>query len=227
MIILPIGDINPRKTVPYVNYTIIGLNIIIFFLFSFRSDYQQLVLNYGLVPARLEITDFIASMFLHGSVWHLLGNMLYLWICGDNVEDRLGHFGYIVLYVGAGIAAGLVHSMMVSAMASEIPCIGASGAIAGVLGAYVIIFPKSKIKFFYLFWLYIFIRMGVFHLVSMWAIGFWFVQQLFLTYLASAYQMPSSIAYWAHIGGFIIGAISIGLLRLSGIVRGGISRWEA
>lgn len=218
---LPIGDINPRRTIPYVNYILIGLNVVIFFLFYFRIDYDRTVLSYGLVPARLEAFDFITSIFLHGSFFHLLGNMLYLWICGDNVEDRLGHLGYSVLYVGSGVAAGLAHTLMTSS--SMVPCIGASGAIAGVLGAYVVIFPKSRIKVFYMFWFYIFIRMGVFQLTSIWAIGFWFIQQLFLTWLANAYQMPSGIAYWAHIGGFVIGAICIGLLRLSGMVRGGVS----
>lgn len=237
MLIIPIGDINPRKTTPYVNYSLIGLNILAFLLFAFRSDYPAIVETYGLVPAHLQPFDFITAMFLHGSLWHLLGNMLYLWICGDNVEDRLGHFGYLALYLGAGIMAGLAHSVMVQHTAmsispfsyttdmiseAEIPCIGASGAIAGILGAYLVIFPKNKIKFFYLIWLFVFIFPGVFYLASFWAIGFWFIQQLLLTYIENVYKMPSGIAYWAHIGGFLIGLICAGVLIMTGLVQPGV-----
>jgi len=221
MIILPIGDINPRTRVPFVNYTLLALNIGIFFILYFGQDYERVVRQFGLVPLHPQPITFITSLFLHGGILHLLGNMLFLWICGDNVEDRLGHFGFLLLYLASGIIAHLTHIKMTTS--PEIPCIGASGAISGVLGAYVVLFPTSKIKFWYFFWLLFIPRAGTFTLASVWALGFWFIEQLLLGYLTSSYQSVG-VAYWAHIGGFVFGLMIVGILRFTGLVRGGIKR---
>lgn len=221
MIIIPIGDINPRTRVPFVNYTILVLNIGIFFMLYFSSDYGETVQQFGLIPLHPQPVTFITSLFLHGGVLHLLGNMLFLWICGDNVEDRLGHIGYLLLYLAAGIIAAFTHIKMTNM--PEIPCIGASGAISGVLGAYVVLFPTSKIKFWYLFWFYLIFRSGTFTLTSVWALGFWFGEQLLLGYLTLS-NNAVGVAYWAHIGGFGFGLIMVGLLRLTGLTRGGHAR---
>lgn len=170
------------------------------------------------MPLHPQTITFITSLFLHGGLLHLFGNMLFLWICGDNVEDRLGHLGFLLLYLASGIIASLTHIQM-TAM-PEVPSIGASGAISGILGAYVVLFPRSKIRFWYLFWFYLFFRMGTFTLASVWAIGFWFIEQLLLGYLTLS-SHAVGVAYWAHIGGFVFGLIIVGLLRLSGLVHGG------
>lgn len=218
MLILPIGDINPRERTPIVNYAVIIANITVFILFNFRPDYEELVLSYGLIPARRDVLTFFTSMFLHGGLIHLAGNMLFLWICGDNVEDRLGHLGYLLMYVASGIGAAMAHIYMTTT--PEIPTIGASGAISGVMGAYVVLFPFSKIKFWYLFWFYIIIRSGTFMVASIWALGFWFAEQFLFGYLGLLNpQLEGGVAYWAHIGGFVF-AIAVTLfLRVFGIVR--------
>lgn len=190
-------------------------------MFYFSPDYEKIVQHFGLIPLHAQPLTFVTSIFLHGSIFHLLGNMLFLWICGDNVEDRLGHFGFLLFYLAAGIIASLTHIKMTTM--PGIPCIGASGAISGVLGAYVVLFPKSKIKFWYLFWFYLIFRTGTFTLASVWALGFWFIEQLLLGYLNLSVQ-SGGVAYWAHIGGFISGLLIVGLLRFSGVVRGGPSR---
>lgn len=217
MIILPIGDVNSREKFPYVTYLLIVTNCVIFFIWGFGNDYEKIVLNYGLIPEQTQPFTFITSIFLHGSILHLFGNMLYLWICGDNVEDKLGHFSYLALYLFSGITAGLFHWQL--NLGSDIPTIGASGAIAGVLGAYLILFPKSRIKFWYFFWIFIFIRTGVFYLATIWALGFWFIEQLLLVYFESANKLPSGVAYWAHIGGFTFGVLIALFLRFTGLVQ--------
>ncbi|MEK7449189.1 MAG: rhomboid family intramembrane serine protease [Planctomycetota bacterium] len=224
MLILPIGDINPRRTVPYVNYLLIAVNTAVFILLGFQENYDLIVSRYGLTPAQIKPLTFITSMFLHGSIFHLVGNMLFLWICGDNVEDRLGHLGFLLLYLTAGLVAGGAHILMISPAEKMIPCIGASGAISGIMGAYLVLFPGSRIKFWYFFFFYFFIRTGTFMLTSFWAIGFWFAEQLLLTFISSAYQMPSGVAYWAHIGGFVFAFIIVLLIRSTGIVQGGLRK---
>ncbi|MBI5367447.1 MAG: rhomboid family intramembrane serine protease [Planctomycetes bacterium] len=215
MLVLPIGDVNPREREPIVNYALIAVNVAAFLLFGLRPDYQQFVLEHGLIPRRPEAMDYLTSMFLHADIFHLGGNMLFLWICGDNVEDRLGSVGYLVFYLAAGLVADQAHiwSTDLHTRASLIPTIGASGAISGVLGAYLVLFPHSQIKIFYFFWIY---GAGVSYVRSLWAIGFWFVEQL----LYGAMAGGSNVAYWAHIGGFVEGAaVAVALIGLGAIEK--------
>jgi membrane associated rhomboid family serine protease len=149
-------------------------------------------------------------MFLHGGWAHLIGNMLYLWIFGDNVEDRLGHVKYVVFYLGCGWVATLVHGL--SNPGSAIPSIGASGAIAGVLGAYLVLFPKARVVT--LIPLGFFIRLT--QLPALAVLGFWFVLQLFsgTASLGAKSAQTTGVAWWAHIGGFVAGLVVGGVVRM-------------
>ncbi len=219
----PIADENPSKTTPYVNYSIIAINIIVF-LFEISIPIESLKLfiyNYGIVPARYlspslvsgfnfvsnPITPFISSMFLHGGWLHIIFNMWALYIFGDNVEDRLGHSGYLLFYFGSGLIAGIIHSIF--NFSSIEPSIGASGAIAGVMAAYVLMFPTAKIRTLFII---IFIPLIV-PIPALIFVGLWFFSQLFTGTLSLFSGASGGIAWWAHIGGFIGG---IGLLSLFG-----------
>ncbi len=222
--LLPIGDINPRERTPYLNYLLLALNIAIFLALGFSADYEQIVDRYGMVPARTTFLTLITSMFLHGDIWHLFGNMLFLWICGDNVEDRYGHIGYLLIYFGCGITAGLAHAHMAMDEMCHIPTIGASGAITGILGAYVVLFPGSRIKFIFFFWIFAFIKVFRFTMASFWAIGFWFAKETLLAAVVPSEGEMGGIAYWAHVGGCTVGIVVTLFLRGTGIVRGGHQR---
>jgi membrane associated rhomboid family serine protease len=225
MIILPIGDINPRERFPVVNYALIVANLAAFALLATRADYGRIVEEYGLVPAAAAAWrspgTFLTSMFLHGGIAHLLGNLLFLWIAGDNVEDRFGHAGYLVFYLAAGVAAGLAHVYMTPPGQAGIPCIGASGAISGVLGAYTALFPRGRIKVLVTFW---FLWTRVLPVPAWIFLGFWFGEQFLLDHLSrqAGLESAAGVAYWAHIGGFATGLAVAILLRLPGIVRGGV-----
>ncbi len=210
---IPIRDTTPTQNAPIVNSTIIGFNIVIFVLqIAQGPGLNQLNYIYGLVPARYtvpqitayftsgqQLLSFFSFMFLHGNFWHLLGNMWSLYIFGDNVEDHLGHLRYIVFYLLCGLASGVSHLLL--NMNSNLPTIGASGAIAGVMGAYFILHPFSKIltliPILFIPW---FIEIPAFFYL-----GFWFILQFINA--AGAQADVSGIAWWAHIGGFIFGII--------------------
>src|SRR6185295_1640987 len=140
---IPIGDENPTERKPYVNYALLAINIAVFLLTLGADDERQLI-RWTLVPADVHWHALFTSMFLHGGLLHLLGNMVFLYIFGDNVEDKFGHIGYIVFYLVCGLAAAAAH--IATNPASELPTVGASGAISGVMGAYAVFFPKQRIK---------------------------------------------------------------------------------
>lgn len=213
---IPIRGTIRSKNYPVVNTAIIILNVVLFIIeLSQGEGLNRFIYTYGLVPARYTIPSisthftfgqqffsFISFMFIHGGFFHLLGNMWSLYIFGNNVEDKLGPFRYILFYLMCGFASGISH--LVINWHSQIPTIGASGAIAGVMGAYMILYPKSKILTLIPFFLF-------FPLVEIPAVFFlaiWFIFQ-FLSAASTAGQ--SSIAWWAHIGGFIFGIIFLRL----------------
>ncbi len=204
MLILPIGDENPRERTPYVNYVILTLNVIVFLLYCFPSPSETLLVSRAMIPDQVSLGDpstwgtMFTSMFLHADIFHLLGNLLFLWICGDNVEDKLGHIPYAIFYLVCGLAAALLH--VVSDPTSGIPTIGASGAISGALAAYVVFFPTHRIKM--LFWIFIFVQ--VFYIPAWAWIGFWFLEQIIMASWTSN-KIGGGVAYLAHIGGFIAG----------------------
>lgn len=213
---VPYGDINPKTKTPYVNYTLIGINVFVyFFITAPLGPRGQLLHNYqyGFVPSDPQPYSYVTAMFLHADVMHLLGNMLYLWITGDNVEDSMGHVLFFFFFLASGVAAIIVHGQSVTGEAMNIPCIGASGAVSGVLGAYVVLFPNSRIKFFYwwfLFW-------GTVAIPALYAIGGWFLIQLL--FAGQTGSEGAGVAYWAHIGGFIFGAGLAYVLSKMGICR--------
>ncbi len=217
---IPIRDTIPSKTYPVVNYVIIGINVVVFlFEKSLGANLDRFVYIYGLVPARYsipqissyfttgqQILSWFSFMFLHGGYLHLLGNMWFLYIFGDNVEDRLGPFRYLAFYLLCGITSGLSHLLF--NFHSNMPTIGASGAIAGVMGAYLILHPHSKIltliPIIFIPW---FIEIPAFFFL-----GFWFVLQ-FLSATGSHGNL-GGIAWWAHIGGFVFGIVFLKIFLL-------------
>ncbi len=213
---IPLRDSTKSQTFPIVNLTIIVLNILIYFMEVSFEPYQlnQIYYAFGLVPAEVMNTiftgtsltpvlvSFVTAMFIHGGWLHVIGNMLFLWVFGDNVEDRLGHLKYLLFYLVAGAAGSLAH--IISNPFSTVPIVGASGAVAGVLGAYIIAFPRSRV----LALVPIFIIFTLMEIPAVVFIALWFVLQLFNGVLSLGGN-AQTVAYWAHVGGFIMGAILI------------------
>jgi membrane associated rhomboid family serine protease len=206
---LPIGDDNSsRKTQPVVTYILIALNVLFFLVELIGGD--AFIQTWAFVPSRFlanpagDFLTIFTSMFMHGGWLHIGGNMLYLWIFGDNVEDRFGHLRYLVFYLLCGIAA--TFAQLAFSLGSSIPNLGASGAIAGVLGAYILLFPQRSVK--------VMVGSGVTQMPALIVIGLWFVLQLFsgIGSIASSAD-TGGVAYMAHIGGFIAGVVLALLLR--------------
>ena len=219
---VPLYDDNPAGCASVVNYVLIGLCIGAF-LWELGQNEHQITFGLGMIPAVLFGSAHLAphlrvvppwatlltSMFLHGGWFHLIGNMLFLWIFGNNVEDALGHFRYLFLYLASGIVAALAQAA--SGPASHVPMIGASGAIAGVLGAYLLLFPRANIHVFV--WIVIFFR--IINVPASILLGLWFAMQL-VSGLERGHGTPG-VAFWAHIGGFITGMILVTALRPRGV----------
>jgi membrane associated rhomboid family serine protease len=211
---LPIGDENAGTTIkPYVNWTIIGLCILVFLyeLILPPGQLDQFFFKYGAIPAQVsqfkDLYTVLTSMFLHGGWSHLLGNMLFLWIFGDNIEDAMGHASYLLFYLICGFAAAALQIALNPT--STIPLIGASGAISGVMGAYIVLFPKGKIRaIVFLGWF------GQVLLVPAWVmIGLWFLLQLVSGFSTLGGSDTGGVAFWAHVGGFITGALLVFVFR--------------
>ena len=206
---IPLRDTIPSRTFPAVNLLLIAANSVCF-LYELSLDQQlnEFIYRFGLIPAAFDSTLYlrplVTSMFLHSGWLHLLGNMLFLYIFGDNVEDRLGHVRYLLFYVLSGMAAALTQALTMAS--STVPMIGASGAIAGVSGAYFLFYPTARVVtlvpiFFF------------FQIVEIPAVVFlllWFLIQLFYGFatISIAGRMVGGVAWWAHIGGFIFGMIA-------------------
>lgn len=236
---VPLRDDNPTQTVPYVTYTLIAINVLVFgYELSLGPALDPFFRTWAVVPRELtasfsgqlppqpfpEWITLITSQFLHGGFLHIAGNMLFLWIFGNNVEDRLGHVKYLIFYLACGALAAL--SQWFFSAYSTVPSLGASGAIAGVMGAYILKFPKAAVLTL--------IPLGFFittaRIPAIFFLGFWFVQQAF--YGAASLNAPSSIgmegggvAYWAHAGGFVFGAILGPLLGLFSDSRADTNRY--
>ena len=208
---IPLRDVIPSRTTPYVTILVIGLNALVFLYEVSLGPREQMALvrAFGVIPATFEPATLVTSMFLHGGWLHFLGNMLYLWIFGDNVEDRIGHGRYVVFYVMCGIAAALAQTMM--SPASQVPMVGASGAIAGVMGAYFVMFPRSRV----LTLLPLIIVWEVIELPAIFFLGFWFLMQLLsgVGALSATTEGAGGVAFWAHVTGFGAGAGTIILFK--------------
>ncbi len=220
---IPIRDRNPSSTFPYITIGIIVINVSIFlYELSLGAEFDPFLNQYGIVPVNatryyqasdLTFIDtffpFISSTFLHAGFIHLIGNMWFLWIFGDNIEDKLGHFKYFVFYILSGIIASSVHVFFNSQ--SDIPCIGASGAIAAVLGAYMVTFPRARI----LTIIPIFFFLQIIELPAMVVLGFWFLIQFFSGAVSiTGSTSGSDVAWWAHIGGFVSGIILFYIMHI-------------
>lgn len=220
---IPIRDDQPRYSTPYVNYFLIALNVLVFFYeLSVRTQNPHalnvLIYEFGIVPRHftyglasphLQLGAFLTiltSMFLHGGWLHIIGNMWVLWIFGDNIEDQVGHFAYLLFYLLCGFAAGITHILLNAG--SSVPTVGASGAIAGIMGAYFLLYPRAKvltlvplIVFFTFWWLPAWI-----------VLGYWFLLQFLsgaATQVAVTARNSGGVAFWAHVGGFVAGIILI------------------
>ncbi|NQT82664.1 rhomboid family intramembrane serine protease [bacterium] len=204
MIILPIGVERTASRNPVVTYYLIGINFVVFiYTFLLSGDPEWVIWQYGLVPSRLSFVTFFTSMFLHGGLGHILGNMLILYLYGGVMEDRLGRLRYALLFFVGGLAADALHIAVVDPhLESGIPSIGASGAISAVTGAFLLSFPRVKIRFFYFYWILI-PRTGNFRVAAWLVLGFWFLKQAFFG--AATVSVGSGIAFFAHIGGFVFG----------------------
>ncbi|HET7207503.1 MAG TPA: rhomboid family intramembrane serine protease [Terriglobales bacterium] len=222
---IPLRDDTPRFSTPVVTYFLIILNVLAFLYelaVGAQSQYglNSLIVQFGIVPRHevavltgasplgpgAAIVPIFTSMFLHGSWLHIIGNMWVLWIFGDNIEDYLGHFKYLLFYLVSGLAAGLLH--IAFNLSSRVPSVGASGAIAGVMGAYFVLYPRARvltlvplIVFFTFWWLPAWI-----------VLGYWFVVQFLsgaATAIAATNQTTGGVAFWAHVGGFVAGILMI------------------
>ncbi|HEX3033532.1 MAG TPA: rhomboid family intramembrane serine protease [Thermodesulfobacteriota bacterium] len=208
---IPLRDTIRSRGFPFVNVTLIIVNVLIFFYeFSLGNDLNRFIYEYGLVPASLHPSrdiglfertyPFFTSMFLHGGWLHLIGNMLYLYIFGDNVEDRMGHFKYLIFYLLAGLGGAI--AQVIFSINSTIPMVGASGAISGILGAYILFFPRSRI----LTLVPIFFFIQIIEIPAVVFLFFWFLMQLFYGVASLAVtQTTGGVAFMAHVGGFIAG----------------------
>jgi membrane associated rhomboid family serine protease len=221
--VLPLSDHNPTRRAPVVNILLIGLNVAVFLWeVGLGYDLEPVLAHTAFVPALFwsspgllsSASRALFSMFLHGGWLHLGGNMLYLWVFGDNIEDRLGHFRYLLFYLACGLAATFAHAL--ANPASQMPSIGASGAIAGVLGAYMLLFPRVRVRTLIPIFIFITIR----DIPAIFVLGFWFVLQLFAGVASVGIPQggeTGGVAYFAHIGGFVAGMILI-------VVMGGFRR---
>ena len=212
---IPIRDALRSKNFPAVNILLIGLNVVAFLWeLAQGPDLKEVFYFYGIVPIRYSNPEisvhftafeqslpFLTSLFLHGGFLHIIMNMWFLYIFGDNIEDRLGHIRYLVFYLFCGVAAGLVH--LLTNWNSNVPTIGASGAISGVMGAYLLLYPRSKIlTLIFIFFFIQFIEIPAFIFL-----GIWFLLQLLSAGISRA--NAEGVAFWAHIGGFVAGLISV------------------
>ncbi|PJB99682.1 MAG: rhomboid family intramembrane serine protease [Candidatus Nealsonbacteria bacterium CG_4_9_14_0_8_um_filter_35_12] len=197
----------PSRKLPYITIFLILLNVFIFIFTYLSPNFEEMVFEYGAVPKRIlegeGVLTLISSMFLHGGFLHLISNMWFLWLFGDNVEQNLGKIKFLIFYLLCGILAGLFHIFLVSVEESMLPVIGASGAISGVLGGYLILYPKNKIRAFFM----LYFRPIIFSVPAYFYIGIWFLYQFL------SVGVPSPVAYFAHIGGFIAGMILVLFLR--------------
>lgn len=215
----PIRDHNPSLRTPYVTWALIALNVLIFLsywsLFANERALNLFFYEWGLVPAIARPETFVTSMFLHGGIMHLAGNMLFLWVFGDNLEDQMGHVPFLLFYLASGLAAAF--GQFIADPGSTVPMVGASGAIAGVMGGYLLLFPRARVDI-------LIILIVIFRIIPVpaWLVlGAWFGVQVL-----QGSMIPTEgggVAYWAHAGGFAAGLV---LTIPVWIRRGAVAFWQ-
>ncbi len=217
---IPLKDINPARSAPVVNIALIVANVLVFIYMVYASTLapgseNAFMMAYGTVPLRVSLFEqgrvtaeaallpLVTSIFLHGGLMHLAGNMLFLWVFGDNVEDYFGHVGYLLFYLVCGVGSGLIHVLF--NLGSRIPAVGASGAISGVMGAYAVLYPRHRIlTFFFVFLLPV---------PAILILGYWFVIQFLEGVTGIGTRTQGGVAVWAHVGGFVLGVLITLLLK--------------
>ena len=213
----PVSDVIPSRTVPVVTIALIVINSLVFLYQATLPPQllEEFVLRYALLPALFSWVNVITSMFLHAGWMHVIGNMLYLWIFGDNVEDRLGHVRFLFFYLASGCAAAILQ-LLINPF-SNVPMVGASGAIAGVMGAYFVLYPESRV----LTAVFIFVFFDLVEIPAIFFLGVWFVMQI-LSGVGSLGPNAAvgGTAFWAHIGGFVLGVL-VGI-----VLRASDRRWQ-
>ena len=223
---IPLKDLNPRRSYPIVNTTLILVNVLVF-LYQYTLPpyaFKAFMIANATVPARfpawlsghapfeVAFLPLLTSMFLHSGIMHIAGNMLFLWIFGDNVEDFYGHFTYLVFYLVCGIGSGLLHVLF--NLNSAVPALGASGAISGVMGAYALLYPRSRI----LTLVFIFLV----PIPAVIILGYWFILQFLSAFSSLGAVASGGVAWWAHVGGFLLGML------ITSMARGGQpARWQS
>jgi membrane associated rhomboid family serine protease len=222
---IPLRDNIQSRTTPLVNYALIAANVAVFLLFQLPlrpGDIPRFYADWALIPREFadwsdgvpDLFPFVTSIFLHGGFGHLIGNMLFLFIFGDNVEDRFGHLRYLLCYLLFGCAASVAH--VLSAPASPVPTLGASGAIAGVMGAYLVSYPRARV----LVVVPIFFFLQMFEIPALFFLPFMFLKDLLsgVASLRLPKEMQAGVAWWAHVGGFATG-VAVTLVFYGGPVR--------
>lgn len=200
MFILPIEEGKPPKRFPIVNTLLIDINIYVFYKTASNPQFEQIVWQNGFIPAHPNLRNAVSSMFMHAGLFHLLGNMYFLWVFGDNVEDRLGKFPYLLAYFLSGFGAIFLQYSVNPH--SALPLIGASGAISGICALYMLMFPWNKMRLQFFFLIFPVFSIPV---RAVFVVGFWFFEQ----YLMAMSSNPDmgGVAFWAHVGGFIAGIV--------------------
>jgi len=212
---IPIRDENPTHSVPIITYVLIVINIVVFIFQTMLGSYnEQFIYQFALIPSDVSgftslesLSNIFTSMFMHAGLAHIGGNMLYLWIFGDNVEDRLGSMKYLIFYIVGGVVASIAH--IFTNPVSNIPTVGASGAIAAVLGAYLVLYPRQKVLTLIPLGFYMRMTMVPAFIV----LGLWFILQLFSGVISLGGPDVGGVAFWAHIGGFVSGVLLGWLLK--------------
>jgi membrane associated rhomboid family serine protease len=214
----PISDVIPSRTVPFVTVSLIIVNVLVFLYMLTLPDplLEHFVAAYAVIPASFSVPTLFTSQFLHAGWMHIIGNMLYLWIFGDNVEDRLGHVPFLAFYLGSGAVAAILQ--VVFNPFSAVPMLGASGAIAGVMGVYFVLYPQSRV----LTAVFILIFFDLVEIPAVFFLGIWFLMQLLsgVGSLGVSNAAGGGTAFWAHVGGFVVGVL-VGLM-----LRARDRRWE-
>ena len=209
----PYKDDNPRVLFPFVTYGIIGLNILVFWAQFFVYGNERLISTFAFVPYEFKLFTIFTSMFMHGGLMHIIGNMWFLYIFGDNVESILGHVRFLLFYLFCGIGAAVAQFLIQPD--STTPMVGASGAIAGVLGAYMIKFPKARVHVLAV----IFIFISTIVVPAQLVLGLWFLMQLSGGLGSLGFDTTGGIAWFAHIGGFIVGISTLRIFQTINIKK--------
>ncbi|HSB16013.1 MAG TPA: rhomboid family intramembrane serine protease [Bryobacteraceae bacterium] len=208
---IPLRDSQRSNSTPVITVGLIVVNVLAFLYQTSLDKFSlnHVIMEYGVVPSRLQLTSLVTSMFLHGGWMHLIGNMWFLWIYGDNVEDILGHAKYLIFYLACGVAAALAHVALNGD--SRVPTIGASGAIAGVMGAYMVKFPRARI----ITLIFLFVFVTTIEMPAYAILLYWFVIQIFSGVGSIGYSQISQggVAWFAHVGGFVTGIVLVMLMR--------------